>query len=150
MRSRVSAGVKSACKRSRSEEFVVERRVPDSACHAGGRGFESRRSDKTPANRHVLLPFEAQTNAGLRLIPHMSRTESPQRAGQSGEFPQPVVPADLAGALCVSNCRSGRLAGIFVLLGIGSRLHPAQVPRAHFQSEPDAVGVTCTSSQVRR
>src|ERR687888_2494129 len=28
--------------------------VPDSACHAGGRGFESRRSRKRPANQHLL------------------------------------------------------------------------------------------------
>ena len=35
------------------------------ACHAGGRGFESRRSRKLPANRHALLPAWAQSTAGL-------------------------------------------------------------------------------------
>ena len=57
------------------------------ACHAGGRGFESRRSRrKHPANRHVLLPSLAQTTAGFptghALIPHVntvrtSITENP-------------------------------------------------------------------------
>jgi hypothetical protein len=32
----------------------------EQACHAGGRGFESRRSRKVPATRHVSLPGEAQ------------------------------------------------------------------------------------------
>ena len=36
------------------------------ACHAGGRGFESRRSRRQhPANRNVLLPVLAQTTAGF-------------------------------------------------------------------------------------
>ena len=45
------------------------------ACHAGGRGFESRRSRrKYSANRQLLLPIVAQTTAafltGHALIPH--------------------------------------------------------------------------------
>jgi len=40
------------------------------ACHAGGRGFESRRSRcKHPANRHVLLPDLAPTTAGFLRVP---------------------------------------------------------------------------------
>jgi hypothetical protein len=41
--------------------------VPDSACHAGGRGFESRRSrcSVCPANKRLSLPEEAR-NALLR------------------------------------------------------------------------------------
>src|SRR5687767_13627352 len=48
--------------KSSSSSSVLE---PDSACHAGGRRFESRRSRKKPANQHVLLPLVAQTTAGL-------------------------------------------------------------------------------------
>jgi hypothetical protein len=53
------------------------------ACHAGGRGFESRRSRKLPANPLLLLPFSAQTTAGLRFTLRTSAGESPQRVGRS-------------------------------------------------------------------
>ncbi len=41
----------------------------EQACHAGGRGFESRRSRKVPANRQLLLPARARTTAGLPIHP---------------------------------------------------------------------------------
>jgi hypothetical protein len=38
--------------------------VPDTACHAGGRGFESRRSrPKNPASPHTALPGQTPTSA---------------------------------------------------------------------------------------
>jgi hypothetical protein len=54
--------------------------VPDSACLAGGRGLESRRSRKIPANMHLLLPVLTQSTAGLfssRADPARESTERP-------------------------------------------------------------------------
>jgi hypothetical protein len=50
------------------------------ACHAGGRGFESRRSRKDPANRHLRLPRQAQTTAGRFSSRAHPARESPQQA----------------------------------------------------------------------
>src|SRR5918994_6548719 len=77
----------------RSSSGVV---VSDSACHAGGRGFESRRSRrKHPANRDLLLSVLAQTTAGF---PPASRTDSAReisrepnaKSAANGHFPSPV------------------------------------------------------------
>ncbi len=48
--------------------------ITKTACHAGGRGFESRRSRKRPPNRHLWLSGKARTTAGLLFIPRTSRT----------------------------------------------------------------------------
>ena len=39
--------------------------VPDSACHAGGRGFESRHSRKVPANKHIVLSVQTPNRRRL-------------------------------------------------------------------------------------
>src|SRR6266540_2580388 len=43
--------------------------APRPVCHAGGRGFESRRSRKVPANSHLLLPVLAQNDRRLLASP---------------------------------------------------------------------------------
>ena len=60
--------------------------APRPACHAGGRGFESRRSQKIPVNWHASLPSEAQTTAGL----HASRAHPAQESRR-----EPVAAGDL-------------------------------------------------------
>jgi hypothetical protein len=53
-----------------SSSIILSRLSALAACHAGGRGFESRRSRlKHPANRHLLLPDSAQTTAGFYVSP---------------------------------------------------------------------------------
>jgi hypothetical protein len=66
------------------------------ACHAGGRGFESRRSRKVPANP-VLLSKKAQTTAGFFGPAHI-----PHRKIHADSRPEPVIPAP---------CRAGQIAG---------------------------------------
>src|SRR5207245_4548586 len=41
------------------------------ACHAGGRGFESRRSRKKPANQHLLSSSSTQATAGFSHPAHI-------------------------------------------------------------------------------
>jgi hypothetical protein len=76
-----------AVQRSSSPSVVV----PDSACHAGGRGFESRRSRKVPANSQLLLPVLAQTTAGLFHPAHIPPETSPGIPAASRS--SPVIPA---------------------------------------------------------
>jgi hypothetical protein len=69
-----SRGAAHAAQRRRSSAVVV---ILEVACHARGRGFESRRSrQKRPANLDILLPILAHTTAGFptghALIPHAS------------------------------------------------------------------------------
>jgi len=48
--------------RALSDRYLVDRGAPCAACHAGGRGFESRRSRcyVLPAKRHILLSCQAR------------------------------------------------------------------------------------------
>jgi hypothetical protein len=76
--------------------------MPASACHAGGRGFESRRSRKKhPANRHLSLPALAQSTAGFYVIPALIPQDwksaclqalSPPAAGTRGCHPARLSP----------------------------------------------------------
>jgi hypothetical protein len=67
------------------------------ACHAGGRGLESRRSRKVPANRPRLVPGQAQTAAGFFASRAYPALESPPRAGRIWRSPQPGRLAQGAG-----------------------------------------------------
>jgi hypothetical protein len=73
--------------------FPLSPELPRPACHAGGRGFESRRSRKFPANQHLLLPVQARTAAGLHPSRAHPARKSPHEPGRSRESPQHLVPA---------------------------------------------------------
>jgi hypothetical protein len=111
------AGVKSS---------MISRRA-FSRCWAGGRGFESRRSRKFSANRHLLLPTQTQTTAGFL----SSRAHpAPERAGQSRL--QPLIPArrmtgQLAGRLPVDAMRP--VSSAFVGPSDPQRWLPAPITR---------------------
>src|SRR5581483_5031497 len=70
------------------------------ACHAGGRGFESRRSRrKHPANLRLLLPLAANTTAGFLVRP--ARGGKCRFAGAFRCGAQ-TVPASIPHANCLS------------------------------------------------
>jgi hypothetical protein len=54
-----------------------------SACHAGGRGFESRRSRKVPANWHVVLSVRTPDLARLHRL-FRSKTRSARKRLETG------------------------------------------------------------------
>jgi hypothetical protein len=99
------------------------------ACHAGGRGFESRRSRKNPCKAAPLLPALTQTTADFQEIPRSSRTGIPAESGS-----QPAIPASCSagrtGGRCVAaRRRKAHLQG-FVLQGQATVVfHPAPIPR---------------------
>ena len=55
--------------------------TPRPACHAGGRGFESRRSCRKPANRHFVLSIETANRGRLHRLfrlEHRSARKRPE------------------------------------------------------------------------
>jgi hypothetical protein len=92
--------------------FPASPATPRPSCHAGGRGFESRRSRKRPANRLVLLRVKTQETAGCS----SSRAHpAPGIAGQSRLHP--LIPArgmtsQLAGRLGAAACRPSRFPAV--------------------------------------
>lgn len=89
--------------------------------------------DKLPANRHVVLPAEAQTTAGFLLIPRISRATLPAIPAGSGAHP--AIPASrMTGQhgrrSAADRARRRPVCRDFVTADNGSSPHPARIPRA--------------------
>src|SRR5205809_6283356 len=88
--------------------------APDSACHAGGRGFESVAPLKVPANRYLLLSSWARSIAGFQdpaCIPHEKRRTKRARAPVAGDHPGDIPRTSRAAAeseRTSSTSRNGR------------------------------------------
>jgi hypothetical protein len=82
--------------RRRSSSDVA---APDSACHAGGRRFESRRSRKSPAKSAVSVDCSGVVDRRLLSMPRRSRTRIPARKRRSPQIPAGVEPVESAGGL---------------------------------------------------
>jgi hypothetical protein len=50
--------------------FPASPEAPRPACHAGGRGFQSRRSRKSPANQNMCFTYRPPASFHPALIPH--------------------------------------------------------------------------------
>src|SRR4051794_3146938 len=62
------------------------------ACHAGGRGFESRRSRKSPANSHVFGELDRRLSLDPALIPHERHPQIPALKRRSPGIPAGRTP----------------------------------------------------------
>ena len=77
--------------------FPLSPEAPRPACHAGGRGFESRRSRKSPANRHVLLSASGANDRRSLSIPRTSRTAIAARSRPKPRIPAREFPVRMTG-----------------------------------------------------
>ncbi len=100
----------------------------EQACHAGGRGFESRRSRKFPANRYLLLSRQAQTTAGF--FPSR-RHPAPEIAGQTPGAVNSRREDDRSHrrSSSQSDIHAPRICRMFFGWAMASRVRPARTHR---------------------
>jgi hypothetical protein len=113
-----------AVQRSSSPSVVV----PDSACHAGGRGFESRRSRKSPCKSAPSSRRRPPASLHPAQIPHENRPGIAARSRAGRKSPQQRRPADIAGGRSEGRLKSGglqRFASIQATAQRTSRVDPA-------------------------
>src|SRR4029453_13044351 len=67
--------------------FPLSSEAPRPACHAGGRGFESRRSRKLPANRYMSLTERPPVSFHPAHIPRENQPIIPARSRRTPGIP---------------------------------------------------------------
>ena len=131
---------------------VEDRGSPRAACHAGGRGFESRRSRKSTCKSASFVARAGANDRRLLSIPRRSRTRIdlrlPQEAGQRRRSPQAGEPAEVTGGRSRTGMTyEGLVGGTSRVTKEEHRHHPGDGPRNRTDSVPHRSRSVCRHGQ---